>query len=286
MRFFILILIILALLFTLDASRAQLPNTDSLLLVPNSPPSSGSGPFTITANSTATSGCSANTVLYSDGSLVQCSATLPSGLTIPGYLTSLVTGTTAITGGATTQVLFNNGGVLGSDAGLTKVSGATGQVTFGGPISGPAGSATATTYNFGTAGTGIFGSSTTVQFSVGGSLSAYFGTGLVIVGSGTSLNIEFGNGVNTYLGSSGAGVITSSTNNSHNGLGTFTAASFAPGIIYSAAGTAVPACGAGTNGWTVVASDITTATYRTAYVSGGSNTGRLFCLSGTGWLSD
>lgn len=38
--------------------------------------------FTITANSTATSGCSANTVLYSDGSKVQCSATLPFALAV------------------------------------------------------------------------------------------------------------------------------------------------------------------------------------------------------------
>ena len=60
----------------------------------------------------------------------------------------------------------------------------------------------------------------------------------------------------------------------------------APGTIYSAAGTAVPACAAGTNGWTIVASDVTTVTYRAAYVSGGTNLSRLFCVSGTGWLAD
>jgi hypothetical protein len=60
----------------------------------------------------------------------------------------------------------------------------------------------------------------------------------------------------------------------------------APGTIYSAAGTPVPTCNAATNGFTVVASDITTATYRASYVSGGTNLGRLFCVSGTGWLVD
>lgn len=68
--------------------------------------------------------------------------------------------------------------------------------------------------------------------------------------------------------------------------GIATVNSLAPGVIYSAAGTAVPTCNAGTNGQTIVASDVTTATYRTAYVSGGANTGRLFCVNGTGWISD
>ncbi len=70
----------------------------------NNPSAGGSGSSTITANSTATSGFSANDLLQSDGSKVQrlasannavlstngsgvwaASTTLPSGLTIPGY---------------------------------------------------------------------------------------------------------------------------------------------------------------------------------------------------------
>jgi hypothetical protein len=57
-----------------------------------------------------------------------------------------------------------------------------------------------------------------------------------------------------------------------------------PKTLYSAAGTAVPACAAGTNGWRVIASDITTATYRAPYASGGTIVGQLLCVSGTGWL--
>lgn len=53
---------------------------------------------------------------------------------ISGGSSSLVIGTTPISGGADTQVLFNSGGKISSDAGLTKVAGATGQVTVGGNL--------------------------------------------------------------------------------------------------------------------------------------------------------
>jgi hypothetical protein len=49
----------------------------------------------------------------------------------------LTIGTSTITGGADTQVLFNNAGVVSSDAGLTKVAGSTGLVSFGGSINLP-----------------------------------------------------------------------------------------------------------------------------------------------------
>lgn len=66
----------------------------------------------------------------------------------------------------------------------------------------------------------------------------------------------------------------------------FIAASYQPGIVYSAAGTPVPACAAGTNGWTLIVSDSTAPTYRSAYTSGGAVVSRLLCVSGTGWLND
>jgi hypothetical protein len=50
-----------------------------------------------------------------------------------GGSSSLVIGTTAITGGATTQVLFNLGGVVSSDAGFTY-AGSSGQVSTGGAL--------------------------------------------------------------------------------------------------------------------------------------------------------
>lgn len=55
---------------------------DAQPMVPSGGGGGGGGSSTITANSTATSGCSANTVLYSDGSKVQCSATLPYALAV------------------------------------------------------------------------------------------------------------------------------------------------------------------------------------------------------------
>ena len=77
----------------------------------------------------------------------------PGGATAPGYVTmcivanvavpcnsSVVAGTTPVTGCANTQVLFNNNGVVGCDAGLTHVAGATGAVNVPGALGvGPAG---------------------------------------------------------------------------------------------------------------------------------------------------
>jgi hypothetical protein len=59
-----------------------------------------------------------------------------------------------------------------------------------------------------------------------------------------------------------------------------------PSTLYSAAGTPLPACNAGTNGATATVSDTTAPTYRSAYTSGGAITGRVLCVSGTGWVND
>lgn len=73
----------------------------------------------------------------------------PGGATVPGYVTmcvvanlavpcnsgSVVAGTTPVTGCANTQVLFNNNGVVGCDAGLTHVAGAFGAVNVPGALS-------------------------------------------------------------------------------------------------------------------------------------------------------
>jgi hypothetical protein len=57
------------------------------------------------------------------------------------------------------------------------------------------------------------------------------------------------------------------------------------GIIYSAAGTALPTCNATHNGATAVVSDATGPTYRGAYTSGGTAYARVLCVSGTGWIT-
>ena len=53
---------------------------------------------------------------------------------------------------------------------------------------------------------------------------------------------------------------------------------------YSAAGTAAPTCNSAAKGEMIYATDITTLTYNATYVSGGSNTGPLFC-NGTNWTA-
>lgn len=67
------------------AILAMMSLADAQPMVPSGGGGGGGGSSTITANSTATSGCVAGAVLNSDGSLVQCSKTLPTGLTIPGF---------------------------------------------------------------------------------------------------------------------------------------------------------------------------------------------------------
>lgn len=58
------------------------------------------------------------------------------------------------------------------------LAGETLAVTAFGPISAPAtGSQTASVYNFGTLGTGMYGGASTVAFTVGGSFTAFFGSG-------------------------------------------------------------------------------------------------------------
>jgi hypothetical protein len=59
-----------------------------------------------------------------------------------------------------------------------------------------------------------------------------------------------------------------------------------PTVIYSAAGTALPACAAATNGATAIVSDATAATYAGAYASGGTQMRRVLCVSGAGWITD
>jgi hypothetical protein len=191
------------------------------------PTTGGGGGGGITPGTTTCTSCTANNLLYTDGTLVQelatansgvlvtsaggvpsISTTLPSGLTIPGYLTSLVIGTTAITGGATTQVLFNNGGVLGSDAGLTKVSGATGAVTFGGPIILPSGAALTPSVAIGSTTNGIYASSTTIiDFAPGGSQTYRFSTGGFFALGGANLVVSSGGGFFISSGTAGAAAV-------------------------------------------------------------------------------
>lgn len=98
-----------------------------------------------------------------DGSLY---VTLTDGagnlVTAGGGSGGITIGTTTITGGADTQVLFNNAGVVSSDAGLTKIAGATGAVTAGGLLrTSSAGAVTTPSISVGNTTTGLYSVSTT-----------------------------------------------------------------------------------------------------------------------------
>ena len=115
------------------------------------------------------------------------------------------------------------------------------------------------------------------------------GTGLKVNGQSfiwRALTATVTNGGGGY---SGAPAITQSTGSiqATATLGSGTVDFGAPQIIagpYSAAGTAVPTCNAAAQGEYVYATDITTYTFNTTYVSGGSNKGLLLC-NGTNWTA-
>lgn len=111
-------------------------------------------------------------------------------------------------------------------------------------------------------------------------------TQIMDVGCSNVVGLCMGTTVDTAMFRTAAGQITFGNLlvNSQNGQLIY--AQWTPGVTYSAAGTAVPTCNAAADGTRIYASDITTATYRAAYVSGGTNKGALLCINGTGWVSD
>lgn len=118
-------------------------------------------------------------------SLAPLSATLPLfqiSYTPPGG-GGLTIGTTTITGGATTEVLFNLAGVVSSDAGLTYVA-ATDLLTVTGGFRAPAGSDAAAGYGFtNEAGAGMWNNTSGGNLYIvkGGNRYVSFGNSLVYV---------------------------------------------------------------------------------------------------------
>lgn len=111
---------------------------------------------------------------------------------------SLVIGTTAITGGATTQVLFNLGGVVSSDADFTYAGSGglvriTGSYVSGTPMLGLGSSGT---------NTGISANSTTLQMDAGGNVvGAFSSAGRFQLSNQASAGIDLlGNGANVLQG--------------------------------------------------------------------------------------
>lgn len=108
---------------------------------------------------------------------------------------------------------------------------------------------------------------------------------------GGGFYIGFGSWPNWIGGSSAPAIYFSSSSiNIEAGAGHYsdlTLAKIIPGLIYSAAGTAIPSCTSGLNGTVAVVSDATLPTYRGAYASGGAVTARVICNGATtAWLTD
>lgn len=85
-----------------------------------------------------------------------------------------------------------------------------------------------------------------------------------------------------------AGVVAIGNGSAANGAGILKTAGVLPGVIYSAAGTALPTCNSTSKGSTSVVSDATSPTYMGAYTSGGTITAQVICsYDGTtySWLT-
>lgn len=230
----------------------------------------------------------------------------PGNARVPGFVTmcivanqavpcaaggSLVPGTTAFVCGSAGSFAYSDGTLLQCDANLkvTTPSTSVGNVSIlGGGASVPQFTLvpnSGNSFSWGMANTGgmLMGFANTLQaLGIASNgltipLNSFYG-----FGTGAAVN----GALSALLSSAAAGIISVDTTAANNGLGTLRAALIAPGLLYSAAGTPLPACAAGTNGYTAVVSDNTAPTYRSAYTSGGAVVTRMICVSGTGWLSD
>lgn len=93
---------------------------------------------------------------------------------------------------------------------------------------------------------------------------------------------------NAGMTSPASGIISMDSTTSGNSLAQVKLASVVPGILYSAAATPLPACGASIKGMLAVVSDATSPTYMGSYTSGGGVTAAVICsYNGTtySWLT-
>jgi hypothetical protein len=131
--------------------------------------------------------------------------------------------------------------------------------------------------------------------AVGGAAWASAGFDQILIGSGffglrSTVGFRWNpsgpsvSGNDTGVSRSAAGVVSIDSTTNANGLGTLRAAAVLPGVIYSAAGTAVPTCVAGIKGQSAVVSDATAPTYLGTYTSGGAVVSAVLC-NGTTWVT-
>lgn len=148
----------------------------------------------------------------------------------------------------------------------------------------------ATFLNFGSATTGIRSLQVAGQmdfYVLGANVAALGNTGTwqMVTGGGFSWGTIRGT-QDTSLYRTAAKTISIGVGG--DATGTLKYALYTPGVIYSAAGTALPSCSSTTKGTTAVVSDATTPTYMSAYTSGGAITAAVICsYDGTtySWLT-
>lgn len=148
----------------------------------------------------------------------------------------------------------------------------------------------ATFLNFGTATTGIRSLQVAGQmdfYVLGANVAALGNTGTwqMVTGGGFTWGAIRGT-QDTSLYRTAAKTISIGVGG--DSTGTLKYALYTPGVIYSAAGTALPTCSSTTKGTTAVVSDATTPTYMSAYTSGGAITAAVICsYDGTtySWLT-
>lgn len=123
---------------------------------------------------------------------------------------------------------------------------------------------------------------TNVPLTLGSNLAIVPGNG-DIAWSQTS-NTAPSTAQNVGLTSPATATLSCDTSTAANGICLFKLARVAHGVIYSAAGTAIPSCVAGLNGQEAVVSDATTPTFLATYASGGGVVSPVMC-NGSNWVT-
>lgn len=227
----------------------------------------------------------------------------PGNATVPGYVTmcivanqavpcaaggsGITAGTTTTTGCGAAGVLFSLSGLVQCDTGFTYSGTVTGvvQLPDGAAAGGSVGVPGIAFVGAPLVGMRRNGTTAAIFTASSADIFAWAASQLIMRNNGSygwSSSAAVTGSTDTQLVRNAAAVVQVTPANT----GTMMSALFAPSVLFSAAGTALPACAAGTNGYTAIVSDNTAPTYRSAYVSGGAIVTRMICVSGTGWLSD
>jgi hypothetical protein len=148
----------------------------------------------------------------------------------------------------------------------------------------PGGSSAAFTSNWRTWTNQGNGQTMTIE---GANITLLDNTATKIVNFGGA-HINFGSAGDAALARTGPGQFAFGNFSVNSTNGNLTYALWTPGIVYSAAGTALPACNGSTTpyGTSAVVSDATAPTYRGAYTSGSNQYARVMCNSSNSWITN